>query len=127
VIAATTAVPPGADTARHHRLPADHLSESGVVPASQIERIRSGADLKSHPVRDWSTRPADPEFFDKAATVCTLYRTCPDNAIVLSIDEKTGATARTRKHPDTSGSPGRRTRRERAMCTSTSPTTASSP
>jgi hypothetical protein len=25
VIAATTAVPPGADTARRHRLPADHL------------------------------------------------------------------------------------------------------
>jgi transposase len=31
---------------------------------------------------------------------------------VISVDEKTGITARSRKHPDTPGRPGRRTRRE---------------
>ncbi|MFJ1847713.1 MULTISPECIES: IS630 family transposase [unclassified Streptomyces] len=39
-------------------------------------------------------------------------RTCPHGAVVLSIDEKTGITARSRKHPDRPGGPGRRTRRE---------------
>jgi hypothetical protein len=58
------------------------------------------------------TRPADPEFFDKAAEVCALYRVRPPGAVVLSIDEKTGITARCRKHPDRLGGPGRRTRRE---------------
>jgi transposase len=111
VIAAATAVPPGPDTAWSHRLLAEHLAELGIS-ASQIGRILSGADLKPHLVRGWLTRPADPEFFDKAADVCTLYRTCPPNAIVLSIDEKTGITARSRKHPDWPGGPGQRPRRE---------------
>ncbi|WP_438452970.1 IS630 family transposase [Streptomyces asiaticus] len=111
VIAAATAAPPGADTAWSHRLLAEHLSDLGIS-ASQIGRILSGADLKPHLVRSWLTRPADPQFFDKAATVCALYRTRPDNAVVLSVDEKTGITARSRKHPDTPARPGRITRRE---------------
>jgi len=111
VIAAATAVPPGADTVWSHRLLAEHLSELGIS-ASQIGRILAGADLKPHLVRGWLTRPADPEFFDKAAEVCALYKTCPPGALVLSIDEKTGITARSRKHPDRPGTPGRRTRRE---------------
>jgi DDE superfamily endonuclease/Homeodomain-like domain len=111
VIAAATAVPPGAETAWSHRLLAEHLPELGIS-ASQIGRILSGADLKPHLVRGWLTRPADPRFFDKATALCTLYRTCPAGAIVLSIDEKTGITARSRKHPDTPAGPGRRTRRE---------------
>lgn len=41
-------------------------------------------------MRGWATRPADPEFFIKAADVCVLYRPCPNNAVVFSVDEKTG-------------------------------------
>ncbi len=63
-------------------------------------------------MRGWLTRPADPESFDKAADVCSLNRTCPPNAVVISVDEKTGITARSRKHPDLPGAPGKRTRRE---------------
>jgi hypothetical protein len=111
VIAAATAVPPGADTAWSRRLPAGHLPEVGIS-ASQIGPILSGADLEPHLVRGWLTRPADPEFFTRAARVCALYRTCPPGAVVLSIDEKTGIAARCRKHPGRAGRPGRRTRRE---------------
>jgi transposase len=111
VIAAATAVPPGADTTWSHRLLAEHLSELGIS-ASQIGRILGSADLKPHLVRGWLTRPADPEFFAKAADVYALYRSCPPNAVALSIDEKTGITARSRKHPDRPGGPGRRARRE---------------
>ncbi|MFJ7280338.1 IS630 family transposase [Kitasatospora sp. NPDC098663] len=62
--------------------------------------------------RTWLTRPTDPEFFTKAAEVCALYRTRPAGSVVVSVDEKTGITARSRKHPDQPGRPGRRTRRE---------------
>ena len=44
--------------------------------------------------------------------MCDLYRGCPPNAAVIPVDEKTGITARSRKHPDTPGGSGRRTRRE---------------
>ena len=113
IIAAATQAPPGVDTAWTHRLLADHLRISGVaVSASQVGRILNSVDLKPHLVRGWLTRPAGPEFFPKAAAVCALYRRCPPNAVVFSVDEKTGITARSRKHPDQPGRPGQRTRRE---------------
>ncbi|MGV4988962.1 IS630 family transposase [Streptomyces sp. NRAIS4] len=83
-----------------------------AVSASRVERILACVDLKPHLVRGWLTRPADPEFFTRAADVCALYRTSPANAVVISVDEKTGITARSRKHPDQPGRPGQRTRRE---------------
>ncbi|MEV1021920.1 hypothetical protein [Streptomyces sp. NPDC050264] len=82
------------------------------ISASQIGRILTGADLKPHLVRGWLTRPADPQFFDRAADVCAVYRTCRPNAVVLSVDEKTGITARSRKHPDAPARPGQPARRE---------------
>lgn len=113
IIAAATESPPGADTVWTHRLLADHLGRSGLaVSDSQVGRILAAVDLKPHLVRGWLTRPADPEFFTRAADVCNLYRTCPPNSVVISVDEKTGITARSRKHPDQPSSPGRRTRRE---------------
>jgi transposase len=113
IIATATAEPPGADTVWTHRLLAEHLHLAGLaVSSSQVGRILSSVDLKPHLVRGWLTRPADPEFFTKAADVCALYRTCPNNAVVFSVDEKTGITARSRKHPDQPGRAGRRTRRE---------------
>lgn len=113
IIAAATATPPGADSVWTHHLLSEHLRISGVaVSSSQVGRILSGVDLKPHLVRGWLTRPADPEFFTKAADVCALYSACPPNAVVLSVDEKTGITARSRKHSDQPARPGRRTRRE---------------
>jgi len=96
-----------------HRLLSEHLHLAGVAAsASQVGRIPSGVDLKPHLVRGWLTRPADPEFFTMAAGVRALYRTCLNNAVVFRVDEKTGITARSRKHPDQPGHTGRRTRRE---------------
>lgn len=82
------------------------------MSSSQVGRILGSVDLKPHLVRGWLTRRADPEFFTRAASVCALYRTCPEGAVVISVDEKTGSTARSRKHPGRPGRPGRRTRRE---------------
>lgn len=113
IIAAATQAPPGADTAWSHRLLSGHLRIAGLaVSSSQVGRILGSVDLKPHLVRGWLTRRADPEFFTRAASVCALYRTCPEGAVVISVDEKTGSTARSRKHPGRPGRPGRRTRRE---------------
>lgn len=113
IIAAATAAPPAPDTAWSHRLLSEQLHLAGLaVSASQIGRILDGVDLKPHLVRGWLTRPADPQFFDKAAEICALYRACPRNSVVISVDEKTGITARSRKHPDLPAREGRRTRRE---------------
>jgi transposase len=113
IIAAATGIPPAPESTWTHRSLAEHLHLAGLaVSASQIGRVLGAVDLKPHLVRGWLTRPADPEFFTRAADVCDLYRNRPPNAVVLSVDEKTGITARSRKHPDQPGRPGRRTRRE---------------
>jgi transposase len=113
VIATATAEPPGAETVWTHRLLSEQLRLGALaVSASQVGRILRAVDLKPHLVRGWLTRPADPEFFTRAADVCDLYRTCPPDAVVISVDEKTGITARSRKHPDQPARPGQRTRRE---------------
>jgi hypothetical protein len=41
-------------------------------------------------VRSWITRPDDPGFWERAADICGLYLVPPTNALVLSVDEKTG-------------------------------------
>lgn len=111
IIATVTSALPEAESSWTHRLLAATLAEM-AISASQVGRILAGLDLKPHRVRGWLTRPADPAFFDKAADVCGLYLCAPPDSVVLSVDEKTGIGARSRKHPDTLEQPGRRARRE---------------
>ena len=51
-------------------------------------------------------------FREKVNVICKLYRKAPRNAVVLSIDEKTGIQAIERKHPGRAPAPGRLRRRE---------------
>ena len=82
-----------------HRLIAEALDEIGIS-ASQVGRILADLDLKPHLVRSWLTRPDDPDFAERAVDVCGLYLHHPgDNALVLSVDEKTAIPARSRRHP----------------------------
>jgi len=111
IVAAATSATPPAQPAWTHRLLAEAVADLGISP-SHIGRILAQADLKPHRVRGWLTRPADPDFFTRAADVCSVYRHRPPGAVVLSVDEKTGITARSRKHPDIPERPGRRRRRE---------------
>jgi transposase len=111
IVAAVTSAVPVAEPAWTHRLLAETLPDLGISP-SQIGRILAQADLKPHRVRGWLTRPHDPSFFAKAADVCAVYRAKPPGAVVLSVDEKTGIGARSRRHPDIPERPGRRRRRE---------------
>lgn len=88
------------------------MSEAGIgISASQIGRILAGDDVKPHRVEGWLTRRDTPEFWERAADVCGLYLCPPENAVVLSIDEKTGIQAKSRRYPTQpvrSGQPARR-------------------
>src|SRR5512132_2759624 len=111
IVATVTQQPP--DPASHwsHSQLADALADIGIS-ASQIGRILADLDIKPHRVRGWITRPDDPAFWERAADVCGLYLVPPTNALVLSVDEKTGMTARSRTRPTTRPAPGRPSRQE---------------
>jgi transposase len=111
LVATVTQQPP--DPASHwsHSQLARALSDIGIS-ASQIGRILADLDLKPHRVRSWITRPDDPGFWERAADICGLYLVPPTNALVLSVDEKTGMPARSRTRPTTRPAPGQVARQE---------------
>lgn len=92
---------------------ADALSADGIeISTSQIGRILNAMHIDITRVRGWLNRRDDPEFWDRVRDVCGVYLNCPDNAIVLSVDEKTSVQAKQRKHPDQPATAGRRARQE---------------
>lgn len=96
----------------HSELAAEMKAAAIPISASQIGRILAADDVKPHRVQGWLTRRDTPEFWERAADVCGLYLAPPANAVVLSIDEKTGIQAKSRKHPTQPVRPGRPERRE---------------
>jgi len=96
----------------HSELATAMKAASIPISASQIGRILAADDVKPHRVQGWLTRRDTPEFWERAADVCGLYLAPPANAVVLSIDEKTGIQAKSRKHPTQPVRPGRLERRE---------------
>src|SRR5450830_642378 len=92
---------------------ADAMADAGIgISASQIGRILAADEVKPHRVDGWLTRRDTPEFWERAADVCGLYLSPPENAVVLSIDEKTGIQAKSRKHPTQPLRPGRPARQD---------------
>jgi transposase len=91
---------------------AARMSVHGVpISASQVWRICRSLDLKPWQTHSWMTSH-DPEFWEKAADVCGLYLNPPDNAVVWSVDEKSGIQAKSRAHPTKPAVPGIPVRRE---------------
>ena len=81
------------------------------IIARYVERILQAGDVRPHRVQQWLHSP-DPAFREKVNVICKLYRKAPKNAVVLSIDEKTGIQAIERKHPGRAPAAGRLRRRE---------------
>jgi len=78
---------------------AGRMAEQGVpISASQAWRICRALDLKPWQVQSWMTGH-DPAFWEKAGDVCGLYLNPPENALVWSVDEKTGIQAKSRINP----------------------------
>jgi transposase len=91
---------------------ARRMNDHGVaISASQVWRICRSLDLKPWQTESWMTSH-DPDFWEKAADVCGLYLNPPENALVWSVDEKTGIQAKSRVNPTLAPVPGIPARRE---------------
>jgi transposase len=91
---------------------AEVMNGHGVpISASQVWRICRALDLKPWQVQSWMTSH-DPDFWAKAGDVCGLYLNPPENALVWSVDEKSGIQARSRVNPTRPAVPGIPVRRE---------------
>ncbi len=113
VIAVATSVPPEGESQWSQPLIAAHLRERGlVISAATAGRVLAEAKLRPHKVRGWLNRADDPQFWIRAGQVCRLYLNPPPGTVLVSVDEKTGIQAKSRKHPEIPARPGRGTRRE---------------
>jgi hypothetical protein len=74
--------------------------------------VLAEAEVRPHRVRGWLRRADDPAFWARAGEVCRLYLDPPAGTVLVSIDEKTGIQAKTRRCPDIPLRPGRAARRE---------------
>ncbi len=91
---------------------AEAMGDHGVpISASQVWRICRALDLKPWQVESWMTSH-DPDFWEKAGDVCGLYLNPPENAVVWSVDEKSGMQAKSRVNPTRPAVPGIPARRE---------------
>jgi transposase len=107
-----TTDPPDARTRWTCELVAEQMNSEGVpISASQVWRIFDALDLKPWQTTSWMTSK-DPEFWAKAGDVCGLYLDPPTNAVVWSVDEKTGMQAKSRINPTRPAIPGSRRRQE---------------
>lgn len=64
------------------------MAEYAGVSRWQVSQIWQAADLKPHRLKTFKISN-DPEFAEKVFDVVGLYLNPPDNALVLSVDEKT--------------------------------------
>jgi transposase len=113
VLAVATAVPPDGESAWSQRGIAGHLRDRGLpISAATVGRVLAEARVRPHRVRGWLNRADDPSFWIRAGQVCRLYLNPPPGTVLVSIDEKTGIQAKSRKHPQIPCRPGRDARRE---------------
>jgi transposase len=112
MIKTVTEPPPEGATRWTMEALAEVLNSHGIaISASQVWRICRTLDLKPWQTQSWMTSH-DPEFWAKAGDVCGLYLNPPENAVVWSVDEKSGMQAKSRINPTKPAVPGTRRRRE---------------
>jgi transposase len=80
------------------------------VTVWQVAQVWAAADLKPHRLKTFKISN-DPHFADKVVDVVGLYLNPPDNALVLSVDEKTQIQALDRTQPMLPLKPGQIERR----------------
>lgn len=88
------------------------IAKATGMSQSKVNEILREADLKPHKTEYWCGKSTDPEFEQKMVNIIGLYMNPPENALVLSVDEKTQIQALDRSQPELplrSGSPKRLT------------------
>jgi len=113
VVATATATPPPGQSVWTHRTLVAHLAERGLrVSPATVGRVLADAEVRPHKVRGWLRRADDPAFWARAGEVCRLYLDPPAGTVLVSVDEKTGIQAKTRRFPEIPLRPGHAARRE---------------
>jgi putative transposase len=69
------------------------------VSSTTVHRILNEASIKPHKIHHWCGKSPDPEFEPKQAAIIGLYINPPDNALVISVDEKSQIQALDRTQP----------------------------
>jgi transposase len=93
-IAAEACNPPAGKTHWSIRELAKHLNVNRGI----VERVFKEQAIKPHLVKYYH-HSTDPEFEEKMLNIIGLYLNPPENAIILSVDEKTGIQALDRTQP----------------------------
>lgn len=75
------------------------IAEKAGMSQSKVQNLLKQADLKPHKVEYWCGKSTDPEFESKMLNIIGLYMNPPENALVLSVDEKTQIQALDRTQP----------------------------
>jgi transposase len=86
------------------------MAKYAKVTTWQVRQIWEAADLKPHRIKSFKISN-DPQFAEKVVDVVGLYMNPPDNALVLSVDEKTQIQALDRTQPMLQLKPGQIERR----------------
>lgn len=71
----------------------------GISQAKVFQILRE-SDIKPHKTEYWCGKSPDPEFEEKMINIVGLYLSPPENALVLSVDEKTQIQALDRTQPE---------------------------
>src|SRR5215210_1239187 len=112
LVKTVTEPPPQGTTRWTMEALAEAMAAHGVpISASQVWRICKSLDLKPWQVESWMTSH-DPDFWAKAGDVRGLYLNPPENAVVWSVDEKSGMQAKSRVNPTRPAVPGLPVRQE---------------
>lgn len=86
------------------------MAKVANITTWQVQQIWKGADLRPHRLKNFKISN-DPQFAEKVIDVVGLYMNPPDNAVVLSVDEKTQIQALDRTQPMLPLRPGQIERR----------------
>lgn len=86
------------------------MAKYAGVTQWQVRQVWAAADLRPHRLRTFKISN-DPQFAEKVIDVVGLYMNPPDNAVVLSVDEKTQIQALDRTQPMLQLRPGQVERR----------------
>lgn len=86
------------------------MAKYGGITTWQVRQIWANADLKPHRLKTFKISN-DPEFAEKVVDIVGLYMDPPNNAMVLSVDEKTQIQALDRTQPMLPLKPGQAERR----------------
>lgn len=86
------------------------MAKAAGITTWQVRQIWEAADLKPHRLKTFKISK-DPQFAEKVVDVVGLYMNPPENAMVLSVDEKTQIQALDRTQPMLPLKPGQIERR----------------